>query len=166
MATYKTARFGSLEVPDHEQLEFSRGILGFESHRRFVHVEIAEEFPFGWLQSLEDPQVAFVVANPALFFPKYTVEVDPRELGDVRPESNEKLLVLGICTVPSAPKDATINLQGPLVINLASHKGKQLVLNHSDYATQHRLLENSKGAEGTRPTAAKAPMSRAASARV
>jgi flagellar assembly factor FliW len=142
MTTFTTVRFGELQVPESEQLEFGRGLLGFEHLKRFVHLEMEEEYPFGWMQSLDDPKVAFVVASPALFFPQYRVEVDPRELGDVRPGPNEKLLVLGICTVPASVVDVTMNLQGPLVINPASRRGKQLVLNHSGYGTQHRLTDS------------------------
>lgn len=143
MTKFATVRFGVLDVPESEQLEFGRGLLGFENLKRFVHLEIDAEQPFGWLQSLDDPQVAFVVTRPALFFPEYSVEVDPRELGDVRPSPNERLLVLGICTLAESPALVTMNLQGPLVINQATRRGKQLVLNHSGYGTQHRLTEGS-----------------------
>lgn len=143
MTNFATARFGALDVPESEQLEFGRGLLGFEHLKRFVHVEIEAEQPFGWLQSLEDPQVAFVVTHPALFFPEYQVEVDPRELGDVRPSPNERLLVLAICTLAESPALVTMNLQGPLVINQSTRRGKQLVLNHSGYGTQHRLTDAS-----------------------
>jgi len=143
MTTFQSDRLGSLHVPEQEHIEFSRGLLGFEHLKRFVHVEFENEFPLGWLQSLEDPGTAFVVANPALFFPHYRLEVDPRELGDVRPSPNEKLLVLGICTLADGPRGITMNLQGPLVINQASRKGKQLVLSHSHYVTQHPLTEHS-----------------------
>jgi len=59
----------------------------------------------------------------------------------VRPGPNERLLVLGICTLAETPALVTMNLQGPVVINQASRRGKQLVLNHSGYGTQHRLSE-------------------------
>ena len=147
MTTFATVRFGTLDVPGSEQIEFSRGLLGFEHLRRFVHLETEEEHPFGWLQSLEDPDVAFVVANPAIFFPHYCLEIDPRELGDVRPEPNEKLLVLGICTIRESLMDVSMNLQGPLVINRVTRRGKQLVLNHSGYNTQHRLAESFTAAD-------------------
>lgn len=164
MATFDTVRFGSIEVPDHELLDFSRGILGFEKTKRFVHLEIEAEYPFGWLQSLDDSQIAFVVANPALFFPQYHVEVDPRELGDVRPGPNEKLIVLGICTIPESLPDVTMNLQGPLVINQASRKGKQLVLNHSEYTTAHPLTGPSRSQETAYRTQARPTHTRAARA--
>ena len=148
MTTFATVRFGTLDLPISEQIEFGRGILGFEHLRRFVHLATEEEHPFSWLQSLEDPEVAFVVANPALFFPHYCLEIDPRELGDVRPGPNEKLLVLGICTIRESPQEISMNLQGPLVINRVTRRGKQLVLNHSGYGTQHRLTESLAVEEG------------------
>jgi len=141
MAEFDTLRFGSIDVPGEEQIEFRRGLLGFEQLRRFVHVEVAEEAPFGWLQSLDEPQTAFVVANPAVFFPGYKIEIDPRELGDIRPGPNDRLVVLGICTIPDRFTDASMNLLGPIAINAVTQKGKQLVLNRSGFTTQHRLTD-------------------------
>jgi len=147
MAEFETVRFGTLDVPADEQIEFVRGVLGFEKLRRFVHLQVEEEAPFGWLQSLEDPQVAFVVANPAAFFPHYAIEIDPRELGDARPEPNERLEILGICTIPDSFSEISMNLLGPVVINAATRKGKQLVLNRSAYSTQHKLTDPAPQAE-------------------
>jgi flagellar assembly factor FliW len=142
MSQYATLRFGTIDVPDHERIEFRRGLLGFERLKTFVHLELPDEAPFGWLQSLEDPQVAFVVVNPAVFFPAYRIEVDPRELGEVRPGPNDRLLVLGICTIPEQFSDISVNLLGPLVINTATGRGKQIVLNRSAYTTQQRLTDD------------------------
>jgi flagellar assembly factor FliW len=141
MLQIETVRFGRMEVAEDDVIEFGRGILGFESLTRFAHIEREAEAPFGWLQSLDDPTVAFAVANPAIFFPTYEVRVDPRELGDVAPGPNDRLIVLGICTFPGEPSEMRMNLQGPLVVNSATGRGKQLVLNRSPYRTQHRLVE-------------------------
>jgi flagellar assembly factor FliW len=151
MAEFETLRFGKIDVPPEEQIEFRRGLLGYERLRRFVHLEIAGEAPLGWLQSLEEPGTAFVVANPAVFFPNYKIEIDPRELGEVKPGPNDRLLVLGICTVPDDFSDISINLLGPLVINTATHLGKQVVLNRSPYSTQHRLADASDAVGKTKP---------------
>ena len=158
MAKFETVRFGAMDIPDNQQIEFNRGLLGFEKLSQFVHVQMEDEAPFGWLQSLEDPQVAFVVANPAVFFPHYKIEIDPRELGDVHPDPNERLEILGICTIPDSFSEISMNLLGPLVINTATRKGKQLVLNKSGYTTQHRLSESApKPQSGTAAPSAVRP---------
>jgi flagellar assembly factor FliW len=154
MAQFTTLRFGAIEVPDNERIEFARGLLGFEQLTSFVHLELPEEAPFGWLQSLEDPHLAFVVVNPAVFFPTYRIEVDPRELGDVRPGPNDRLLVLTICTIPERFSDISVNLLGPLVVNPATGRGKQLVLNRSAYTTHHRLTDEALP-EAMKPTRAR-----------
>lgn len=141
MPQYETLKFGTIEVPESEILEFKRGLLGFESLTRFVHLETEEEAPFGWLQSLDDPGISFVVANPAIFFADYRIELDPRELGDVKPEPNDRLMVLGICTLSEQLEDITMNLQGPLIVNQATGRGKQVVLNRSPFSTQHRIKD-------------------------
>jgi len=143
MPQYETVRFGTIEVPEAEIIELRRGLLGFEGLTRFVHLEADEEAPFSWLQSLDDPGTSFVVANPVAFFPEYRIEVDPRELGDVKPEANERLLVFGICTLADQCADITMNLQGPIIVNAATRRGKQVVLNRSPYSTQHRLVDKS-----------------------
>lgn len=142
MSEFETIRFGTIEVPDDEQILFHRGLLGFEKLRRFVHLELEEEAPLGWLQSLDDPKIAFVVANPAVFFPEYRIEIDVRELGDVKPAPNDKLTVLGICTIPDQVEDVSMNLQGPLVISMATRRGKQIVLTRSEYSTRHPLAQS------------------------
>lgn len=139
MPQYETLKFGTIEVPEAETLEFRRGLLGFESLTRFVHLETEEEAPFGWLQSLDDPGITFVVANPALFFADYRIEVDPRELGEVKPGPNDRLMILGICTLSEQLEDVSMNLQGPLIINTATRRGKQVVLTRSPFSTQHRI---------------------------
>jgi flagellar assembly factor FliW len=142
MGLFPTLRFGTIEIPEDRQIEFRRGLLGFEKLTRFAHIEVAEETPFGWLVSLEDPQVAFVVANPAVFFPHYTINIDVRELSEVRPGPNDRLQVLGVCTMPESFGEITMNLVGPLVINTATCKGKQIVLNRSTYSTRQRLTDS------------------------
>lgn len=158
MPQYETVMFGTIEVPESEILEFRRGLLGFENLTRFVHLENNEEAPFGWLQSLDDPGTTFVVANPAVFFSDYRIELDPRELGDVKPGPNERLTVLSICTLSERLEDVTMNLQGPLIINSATRQGKQVVLNRSPFSTKHRIKDAGRRLQThRRPTSKRGP---------
>lgn len=145
MPEFETVRFGTIKVPEEEQIIFRRGLLGFEKLRKFVHLELEAEAPLSWLQSLDDPKVAFVVANPAVFFPDYRIEIDVRELGDVKPAPNDRLTVLGICTIPDRIEDVSMNLQGPLIISTTTGRGKQIVLNRSKYSTRHPLAHGPEG---------------------
>jgi flagellar assembly factor FliW len=89
------------------------------------------------MQSLDDPALAFVVVNPRLFFPHYKVEVDPREIAELEAQSADDIVMWTIVTVPDDIKRMSVNLQGPLLLNIKNNRAKQIVLVHSPYTTCH-----------------------------
>ena len=60
-----TLRFGEIEIDESRIIEMPVGIIGFED-RRFVIISPDRYGQFFWLQSLDNPDLAFVVTDPAL----------------------------------------------------------------------------------------------------
>ena len=119
---------GELSVPADQTFTFPAGILGFPECRDFVLVP-AEREGFFWLQSLDAPALVFVAVDPFRFVDGYSVELGPTELGGLLPEEPDDLLVLSIVTLPRAEGEpATINLRGPLALNLPQRRARQVVL--------------------------------------
>lgn len=58
-----TTRFGIIEVAEKELINFPWGVPGFEELKSYVLLEY-KNGPFQWLQSVEEPAVAFVVCSP------------------------------------------------------------------------------------------------------
>ena len=150
MPAINTAKFGKVECRDGDIITFVRAILGFEDMRRFILISRPESEPFKWLQSSEDPNVSFVVIEPAVVVDDYVVEISPhdiRQLEGSQQLSDYKIYV--IVTVPQGqPENMSINLQGPLVINAKNLKAIQMVLNNSDYDIKFNLFhENSQVAQ-------------------
>lgn len=136
-----TRRFGTLEVPPEQVITMERSILGFETLREFCLLDIAGLSPFLWLQSMEDQATAFMVVNPAVFFPDYRIEVNSREIAELNvcvPGSVETYVIVTLSEDPSA---TSVNLQGPILINTENNRAKQLVLVNSEYHVKHFLLE-------------------------
>ena len=79
-----THRFGPMEVPADKLITMERPILGFEGFRQFCLIEIDELAPFFWLQSVQDPTVAFMVVNPIVFFPDYRIVINPKEIAELK----------------------------------------------------------------------------------
>jgi flagellar assembly factor FliW len=137
----QTERFGQLKVPDEKLIKMQKPILGFERLSVYCLVEEEEFRPFLWLQSIEDPSVAFIVVNPLVFFPDYRIEVHSNELAELmisRPDRVETYVVVTL------PKDATrmsADLQGPVLINTENNRAKQLVLVNSDYRIKHSIFD-------------------------
>lgn len=135
-----TSRFGELEVTENLIVRMTKPVLGFEQLKRYVIVETPDFEPFKWFQSVDDPQVAFVIVNPLLFFPDYTIEVNPREIDELRVDNVRDINTYAIVTIPQEYTRMTANLQGPILVNTRTNLAKQLVLVNSTYRIKHLLI--------------------------
>ena len=151
MLRVETSRFGMVEISDDKVITLVKPILGFERLRNFCLLEREESDPFMWLQSVEEPDVAFVIMNPILFFPDYMVETHPRELEDIDCSDLTKIETYVIVTVAKNPKNVTVNLQGPILINTENRRGKQLVMVNSHYSVSQSLYTDDKVDEVKKP---------------
>jgi flagellar assembly factor FliW len=81
------------------------------------------------------------VVNPIIFCADYRIEVNPKEIADLKIERLETVETYVVATIPSNPAEISINLQGPILINTENRLGRQLVLVNSKYDVMHRLLD-------------------------
>jgi flagellar assembly factor FliW len=140
MIAIRTTRFGHLErleVPEDALLEFPAGLPGFERERRFALIEDERFAPFGWLQSLADPTVRFLVAPIELVDPGYPVE-QARLAWDGPAEGEPELLC--ILTVRDDLREATANLRAPLVVDRRARRGAQVILHDDRLPLRHPIL--------------------------
>lgn len=135
----QTTRFGVVEIDDQRIMSFPKGMVGFPNCQRFALIQTNDEGVFFWLQSVDRPELAFVVCDPRTFVPDYRVPVKLEELQLIELEAPEDAQVLVI--VNKVDELLTGNLQGPLVINARNLTGKQLVLSDKRYTTRHPLME-------------------------
>ncbi|MBD3298690.1 MAG: flagellar assembly protein FliW [candidate division Zixibacteria bacterium] len=136
-----TTRFGDLDVDTSKIIDFPKGILGFEANGRFILIEQDDVKPFVYLQSLDDPSLAFIVVEPRLVFPNYKVQIEPQEIADLNVKDINNISMWVIITVPEDVQRMSANLQGPLLINQENNCGKQVVLVRSPYTTRHYLMD-------------------------
>lgn len=135
----QSTRFGELEVEDKNALTFLAGPLGFEKMIRWV---IIENGLLGWLQSMDDPELAFVVANPFDFYADYQFDVSDQELQLLNVGAPSDLTVLSIVSVPPQVENMTINLLAPIVINHGEKLAKQVILTGNRYSVRHYLYSD------------------------
>ncbi len=134
----ETSRFGPIEVDDGKIMTFKEGLLGFPNHRRFALIQTSEEPVFFWMQSVEDPELAFVVCDPLAFVPDYQVPVRKDDVGALHLHDLTDCQVLVI--VNKVNGDLTGNLLGPIVVGAHSLLARQLVLSDKRYSTRHCLV--------------------------
>jgi flagellar assembly factor FliW len=136
-----TTRFGEIEVNDADVIKLPAGLIGFPEYKQYVLLDHDKESPFKWLQSLDEGAIAFVVIDPRLFRPDYTVEVTQAEVTDLALDNEDDAVVSVIITMPSNPQNMTANLKAPLIFNLKNRTGKQIILNNPAYTTRHNVME-------------------------
>ncbi|MGP1346700.1 MAG: flagellar assembly protein FliW [Phycisphaerales bacterium] len=135
----RTSRFGTVEVDDAIIITFPKGLLGFPEHTRFCLLRPADDSAMLWLQSCDDPGLAFVVTDPGLFVKDYHIPIRSDQMDGLRLDSIEDAQLLVI--VNKVDSVLTGNLQGPLVINTTARIGDQLVLIDKRWTTRHPLVE-------------------------
>jgi flagellar assembly factor FliW len=137
--TVETTRFGQLDVDPCRVITVPRGLIGFPSAQRFIMFEHSPGLPFQWLQSLDNPSLAFIVIDPHTFFPDYEIEIAEEEARGLGIRDPDEAQVLTMVTIRRAPNEVTTNLVGPLVVGVNSRQAAQIVLNGDQYTTRHRL---------------------------
>jgi flagellar assembly factor FliW len=151
MMQCRSTRFGTCDVRSDAVLTFPSGILGFPDCRSYVILDHDTDAPFKWLQSLDEPGLAFVMLDPAYFHPEYDVQVPHEALLEVESQDNEELIVSVLLTIPSNdPTGITANLRGPLLMNPRTKLCKQLILSDS-YPTRFPLFSHKPSAETLAP---------------
>ncbi|QDU72360.1 flagellar assembly protein FliW [Mucisphaera calidilacus] len=135
----QTSRFGEIEVDDTRVIRFPKGLLGFPRYREYVLIESGDEATFWWLQSVDMPELAFVVTDPSLFVPTYQVPLRRDQLADLGINEPEDAQVFVI--VNKQDNLLTGNLQGPLIIHVAKRMGEQMVLSDRRFTTRVPLVE-------------------------
>lgn len=139
----QSSRFGEFEIEASRALKFTQNLLGFPESTTYVVVEV-EDSPYIWLQSADEPDVAFLATSPFLFFPEYDLVLGDEEQSSLELEDPSQVEVLTLLTVHRSDRDdveqITANLLGPIIINTESRQALQLVLDNPSYTTREPLV--------------------------
>jgi flagellar assembly factor FliW len=134
----QSTRFGRLQIDEERVITFAGGLLGFPEHARFALIQTSEENYFFWLQSADDPDLAFVITDPTIFFKDYDVPIREEVRQDLQLADDGFAQVFVICN--KVGDWLTGNLLGPLVVNAQNRTGQQVVLTEKKWTTRQPLL--------------------------
>jgi flagellar assembly factor FliW len=133
-------RLGAHSIDLGKILVFPRGLIGFEEKRQFTLLQIAPDSPFLMLQSMEDPTLGLLVADPYAFLPDYRIRVSTAEQTMLHIDSQEQVAVLVTAGIPHGKPELTaLNLTGPILINHARRIGLQVPQAESDFPPRWRI---------------------------
>jgi flagellar assembly factor FliW len=119
---------------------FPKGLLGFQHLRQFRLIEPKDAYPLKFLQSVESAEVSFICVDPASVKPDYVVPLGEEVAEALHLESPEEALILTLVVVPEDPRQMTTNLAGPLVLNVKTRTGYQIVLNSDKFPLRFPVI--------------------------
>ena len=131
---------GKIEISEENLLTIPEGLFGFEDFTKFALVNSDYE-PFIWLQSTENPDLAFLIVDPFLISSNYETDIDDDTLAKIGIEKPEDIIIMTIVTVPSDGSPITANFQGPIVINKKNHQCLQVVLADNRWTTKVNIID-------------------------
>jgi len=136
-----TRRFGILKVPEELVWRWPVPLPGFPRSREFVLIDDEKARPFLWLQSLNEPEVAFVIVDAGLVAPGYDPCLPEGEITCLQLSPGARPILYAIVTVPEDPRQSWVNLRAPLALNAYARLGRQVVLSDEGYSFRHPLWE-------------------------
>ena len=137
MRTIQTC-LGEITYDPEKVIYFPEGLIGFEHLREFVVLPARKGDVLFSIQSVEDGHVAFLLVNPALFFPDYTVTPGLAELEELGITPDDQYIVMTTITFHEN-KTATLNLLAPIIYTPVNDRAIQVVLNNTPYSTRTPL---------------------------
>ena len=145
MRKVNTDRFGEIEIDEKRIVHFKDGIPAFEDEHEFIILPYDEESPYYFMQSLNKPDLAFLLTIPDIFFTDYSVEIDDATVEELEIKDTAKVIIYTIITIPNGSvRLMTTNLLAPIIFNTENMSAKQIVMDKSNYTTKHRLFPDKK----------------------
>ena len=138
-----TRLFGEIEIDESKIITFEDGIIGFPDMTKFTLIfdEEKEGRPsISWLQSMDEPEIAFPVMDPLFVCETYNPSVEDELLKNLGTIKEDNLYVLVTVTVPQNIKELAVNLKAPIVINTDTRKASQIIV-EDDLPVRYRIYE-------------------------
>ena len=135
----QTRYFGEIEVSEEKQIFFKEGIPGFEELKRFILIE-EKDSSFCQLQSVEKREISFTIIDPFKIKKDYAPNIREDYFETIGGGKTEEFALYVIVKGGETLEDTTVNLQGPLLIQVEKRQGIQVIVEEG-YTTRHKLID-------------------------
>jgi flagellar assembly factor FliW len=144
MLRIPTKFLGDVEYTPDAIFSFAAGIPGFESHQEYLFLNIPQIAPLMFLQSVTCRNLCFVLLPILTVAPEFQLNLTADELRQLDFAENQRpvlghdvlcaaLISVGNKEVPYA------NMMAPLVVNLKTRVGLQVIHPESGYSLRHPI---------------------------
>jgi flagellar assembly factor FliW len=133
MPTCQTKFHGPIAYQPEQVLHVPAGLFGFPGEREFLLLELPSVRPIAFVQSIRTPGLCFITLPAQIVDPAYSLILRPGDAGalgypdDAPPVMGKDVLCLALLTI-GQDGPTTANLLAPLIIDIARHRGAQLIV--------------------------------------
>lgn len=137
--TIDLPRFGECTYAKSEVIEFPWGLPGFPNHSRWLALTVETQPSFVWLQSLDDLKIALPCADPYHIFESYEPTLPAYAAAALEIEHPGDFTLLCVVVVTEGAAEMSMNLLAPIVVNLRTRRGRQIMLDNSSYSVREPI---------------------------
>jgi flagellar assembly factor FliW len=140
----ETRYFGDVEMDESKIIHFEDGLFGFEKYKDYTILYDSDKGSdplFSWLQCTTEKELAFPIVNPFKVKQDYNPTVEDGLLEKIGEFGEEDMVVMVLATVPQDVQKTSVNLKAPLIINVGTRKGIQVVAENGDYPIKYYIIE-------------------------
>jgi flagellar assembly factor FliW len=113
--------------------------VGMANLKRWIILDMGDDLPMKFFQSLDRGDFGFPITQPYLFHDEYDFKVPKGACQTMETTNEDDLTILIITTVHAGGAQVTGNLLAPLVVDVATRKGVQLALDDSKYSIRQEI---------------------------
>lgn len=132
---------GKITYDENEIIKFEKTILGFDKSKRFILKDVNENDFFKILQSVDEPEVGFIVISPFEVENNYEINLNNEVINTLKIKEANNVLLYSLVTLSSKIEDITVNLKAPIVININNKKAQQFIIDKEKYKIKHPLVK-------------------------
>lgn len=128
---------------DHDELpviELVAPMPGFPGLTRFALVQVDDEGVLSMFSSLDEPDIRFLVLPPGPFFPDYAPVIDDEVAAALELTDPDDALLLAVVNTSADLASPTVNLVAPIVVNVATRRAAQVILDDPGLSLSVPLL--------------------------
>jgi flagellar assembly factor FliW len=119
-------RFGQVTYEESDVVNLPEGLAPFFGSRRFLLLADEQQWPFVWLQSVDEPELTFVALPLEDWFPSQATQACETFRARYAGHTEPQLVAYGLVVIGRDPM--TVNVLAPVVVDFAQMQGRQIVL--------------------------------------
>ncbi|MBU8870701.1 MAG: flagellar assembly protein FliW [Gemmatimonadales bacterium] len=139
MPKFRTDQFGELQYQDGDVIHLPDGLVGMPSLQNWLIMEMGDDTPLKWFQSLDRSDFGFPLTQPYLYLDEFEVKLPQSARIRMRNQKDEDIAILIITTVHPGGTMVTGNLLAPLVIDTETRRGVQFTQEDGKYSLRQEI---------------------------